>query len=474
MKGIHFSVHPEDGRKVRLEGHDDETIIAHCTPKGAGALALLRMSGANVCEIASAMSKLASKQSIRDVPSHTIHYGWVTNSSGERVDQVMFIVMHAPATFTGQDVVEITCHNNQFIIDAITEIALRNGARLAQEGEFTKRAVLNKKVDLLQAEAINDLIHAQTPLALKKSLSQLKGTLSDWTLKIEKELFRVLAFCEASFEFIDEEITFDAPMRATLQSIRTMITNVKKTYSHQQQIKKGFRIALLGSVNAGKSSIFNALLDKQRAIVTNKAGTTRDVLEDALYKDGIYWTVVDTAGLRTTEDEIEQEGIKRSFIESQTADVIILVCDGTRALSQEEQTIYEQIIASYPNKVIVIENKADQGICVTRNLPHAPALRISAHQPETIAMLEAAIEEKITSLSSTMDTPFLLNKRQYSLLIELEHKLEQIEMMFNGPIQYEILSYHLNDALAHLSELTGKSISEKGMDAIFKEFCVGK
>jgi tRNA modification GTPase len=460
--------------KGTLLHHDDETIIALCTPKGPGALALLRMSGVHARDIASAMTVLPSKKTINTVETHTVHYGWIVDPQGVRVDQVMSIVMHAPATFTGQDVVEITCHNNPFIIDQIIEIAIHHGARLAQEGEFTKRAVLNKKVDLLQAEAINDLIHAQTPRALKKSLSQLKGSLSEWTLKIETELFRVFAFCEASFEFIDEEITFDEEIRTALRSARSMITNVKKTYSSQQQIKQGFRVALLGSVNAGKSSIFNALLSKQRAIVTSMAGTTRDVLEDALYKDGIYWTIVDTAGLRTTNDEIEQEGIRRSFIESQTADVIILVCDGTRALSQEEHMIYEQLIKSYESKVIVIENKADQGHVIARNLSCEPALRISAHQPETITSLEALIATKITSLSSRMNAPFLLNKRQFSLLIELERKLRQIETILNGPIQYEILSHHLNDALAHLSELTGKSISEQGMDAIFKQFCVGK
>jgi tRNA modification GTPase len=460
--------------KGTLLHHDDETIIAHCTPKGPGALALLRMSGVHATDIASAMSTLPSKKSLQEVPSHTIHYGWIVDQQAARVDQVMFIVMRAPGTFTGQDVVEITCHNNQFIIDAIIEIAVHHGARIAQQGEFTKRAVLNKKVDLLQAEAINDLIHAQTPRALKKSLSQLKGSLSEWSEKIEKELFRILAFSEASFEFIDEEITFDEQIRTSMRAIRSMITSVKKTYSHQQQIKQGFRVALLGSVNAGKSSIFNTLLSKQRAIVTDKAGTTRDVLEDALYKDGIYWTIVDTAGLRTTDDEIEQEGIKRSFIESQTADIIILVCDGTRHLSQEESAIYEQLIKSYGNKVILVENKADQGSIIARNLPREPEIRISAHQPETITALETLIESKITRLSSHMDAPFLLNKRQFSLLIELERKLRQIETILNGPIQYEILSYHLNDALAHLSELTGKSISEHGMEAIFKEFCVGK
>ena len=181
--------------RQELLHQDDETIIALCTPKGPGALALLRMSGVNVREIASEMSNLASKKSVCDVESHTIHYGWIVDPHGARIDQVMIIVMHAPATFTGQDVVEITCHNNQFIIEAIIELALHYGARLAQEGEFTKRAVLNNKVDLLQAEAINEIIHAQTPRALKKSLSQLKGSLSEWLQTIEKELLRVLAFC---------------------------------------------------------------------------------------------------------------------------------------------------------------------------------------------------------------------------------------------------------------------------------------
>lgn len=460
--------------KGTLHHYDDQTIIAHCTPKGSGALALLRISGAEARTITSAMSKLPNKKTVISVESHTIHYGWVLDINGDRVDQVMFIIMDGPATFTGQDVVEITCHNNQFIIDTIIETAIHHGARIAQEGEFTKRAVLNKKIDLLQAEAINDVIHAQTPRALKASLSQLKGSLSSWSAEIERELVRILALSEASFEFIDEEITFDEQIRAALKSVRSMVTNIKKTYSHQQQIKQGFRIALLGSVNAGKSSLFNALLDKQRAIVTDKAGTTRDVIEGSLYKDGLYWTIVDTAGLRTTDDVIEQEGIKRSFDEAQTADVIILVYDGTRSLTDEEHIIYERLLKLYPNKIIIVENKIDQKQPNIHQLNAEHVLRISAHLPHTITLLENTLEKKIYNLSSHMDAPFLLNKRQFSLLIELERKLRYIETILNGPIQYEILSCHLNDAIAHLSELTGKSVSERGMDAVFKEFCVGK
>ena len=221
--------------------------------------------------------------------------------------------MRSPKTFTGQDTVEITCHNNQFIIEEIINLAIANGARLAQQGEFTKRAVFNGKIDLVQAEAINELIHAQTQLALKQSLAQLTGSFSHCLASLEKELLKALALSEASFEFLDEEMDFAPQIQALISSLQNTITGIKKTFNQQQQIRQGIRIAIIGSVNAGKSSLFNALLNQDRAIVSAIAGTTRDAIEAGVYTKGNYWTLVDTAGLRQTHDIIEQEGIKRSL-----------------------------------------------------------------------------------------------------------------------------------------------------------------
>lgn len=455
--------------------HDDQTIIAQCTPSGSGALALLRISGVDAVTIASHMSRLTSEKSLIQLPTHTIHYGKIVDTHGSTVDNVLFLLMHGPRTFTGQHTVEITCHNNPFIINQIIELAITHGARLAQEGEFTRRAVINKKIDLVQAEAINELIHAQTTQALKKSLAQLEGSFSHWIEQIEKELIKALAFSESSFEFIDEELEFGDRIKTSIDTILASINLAKKTFNQQQQIRQGVRIALIGSVNAGKSSLFNALLNKERAIVTALAGTTRDVIEAGLYKSQSYWTLIDTAGLRQTDDIIEQEGITRSLQEAALADIIVLVIDSARPITEHERTIYTDIITQHEHKIILVYNKIDSRMSNIDQIVAIPVLEVSSKNRTNIHLLEQRIEEKIATLFARADAPFLLNKRQFTLLIALEKTILEIHTMVHADtIAYELLSYHLQEALIHLTELTGKTISEQGMDAVFREFCVGK
>ncbi len=451
---------------------DEEIIIAQCTPQGKGALALIRVSGPQVRILVGSFARLASGKKIEEVPSHTIHYGHIHDQEVS-IDHVMIIVMDGPKTFTGQDTIEITCHNNPFLIEALITQGIKHGARIAQEGEFTRRAFLHGKIDLIQAEAINELISANTQLALKKSLSQLEGSFSHWISILERELIRALAWCEASFEFLDEEAEFGPQIKEQIMTVLEKITELKKTFDAQQQIRQGIRIALIGSVNAGKSSIFNALLGHRRAIVTNIAGTTRDVIEAGVYRNGNYWTLIDTAGLRQTADIIEQEGIKRSFEEAHKADIILLVFDGSRSLSDEEQNVYQELMNMYKHKIILVRNKADLLLQehVLKDQAHIP---FSTILQEHNAQLEGALENKIQEFFSSLDSPFLLNKRQHTLLLGLEKKLYTILELLTGVIQYEIVSYHLKDALEHISELTGRSVSEAGMDMVFKEFCVGK
>lgn len=459
-----------------LHALDDQTIIAQCTPTGSGALALLRLSGVQALAIADAYVQLPASKKITQVPSHTVHYGIIKNTQGVLIDQVLCIVMHGPKTFTGQDTVEITCHNNQFIIEAIIEQAIIHGARLAQPGEFTKRAFLHNKLDLVQAEAINELIHANTQFALKKSLAQLDGSLSHWVHTLEQELLRALAWCEASFEFLDEETEFGTAIYQQLDTILTRIAQLKVTFDQQQQIRQGIRIALIGSVNAGKSSLFNALIGQNRSIVTNLAGTTRDAIEAGIYRNGNYWTLIDTAGLRQATDIIEQEGIKRSFDEAHKADIILLIFDGSRVLSSQEQTIYTRLLTDYPHKIILVHNKADLPAAQNHLLDTTHALLVSAiTHNQALSTLEKRIEQKISTLFNAVESPFLLNKRQYTLLLALEQKLQTTQQLLeSNSIPYELVSYHLKDALEHISDLTGKSISEASMDTVFKEFCVGK
>jgi tRNA modification GTPase len=452
-----------------MHTHNEETIIAQCTPTGSGALALIRLSGESAITIADSFAHLGSRKKLIDCKSHTIHYGSIIDQNGHPIDQVLFLVFKKPHTFTGENTIEITCHNNPFIIEQIITQAIKRGARIAQRGEFARRAFLNGKIDLIQAEAINDLIHANTEQALKKSLAQIQGSLSNWIQSIQTELLKARAYCEASFEFIDEEIEFAPHIKENITSILTTISHLKKSFDQQNQIREGIRIAFLGTVNAGKSSLFNALLGKNRAIVTNIAGTTRDVIEAGLYRDGNYWTLVDTAGLRTTDDMIEQQGIERSFDEAQKADIIILVRDASQTLSPPEHQTYIQLLKQYSSKIIEVSNKADLAILSDK------AVATSISNPESIKQLECAIQKKVSVILDAADSPYLLNKRQFNILMSLEKQLDVINQMMNqGNIAYELLSYELKLALEIISELTGKSVDEAGMNMIFKEFCVGK
>ncbi len=452
---------------------ETQTIIAQCTPRGSGAIALLRLSGPEALSIATQLSRLPSNKTIDSVSSHTIHAGHVIDQKNNAIDHVMFLVMYGPRTFTGEDVVEITSHNNQFIVQDIIALAIKHGARLAREGEFCKRAVMNNKIDLVQAEAINELIHANTQLALKQSLAQVEGSLSQWIINIEQDLLKALAFCQASFEFIDEEdMEFGDQIKKIINNTSITIDQLKVSFDQQQRIRQGIRIAIIGSVNAGKSSLFNALLQKDRAIVTHIAGTTRDVIEAGIYKEQNYWTLIDTAGLRNTDDIIEQEGIERSLKEAQSADIILLVIDASRKMNTQEKTIYQQIAQEHPDKIITIFNKSD--LPQKTDFTCKKAINVSTTENVNIVNIEQAIEQKIEQLLHSIASPFLLNKRQFNLLLNVEQKLQQTLPLFTENIAYELLSVHLQDAIAELSALTGKSVSEDAMDKVFREFCVGK
>ena len=452
---------------------NNKSIIAQSTPVGRGAIALLRLSGSDAFEIADKIALFTNPKNISDQKSHTIHYGWVVDEHGDKVDQVLFLLMRAPHTFTGEDTVEITCHNNPFIIQMIIQQALRYGAHLAQPGEFTRRAFENKKLDLVQAEAINELLCAQTETALKKSLAQLDGSLSHWMAAIEEHLVKAYAWSEASFEFLDDEGDFGATIKQQLEAVALTIAQAIKTFDVQKQIREGFRIALIGSVNAGKSSLFNRLLAQERSIVTAIAGTTRDTVEAGLNCNGNHWTLIDTAGLRQTEDIVEQQGIKRSFDEAHKADIVILVIDGARQISAQEEKIYRDLYAQYAHKTIVVVNKIDQPQLFEQSL-FPEVLLVSTVTGLNSEKIEQAIEAKIQALLEKSDAPFLLNKRQHALLLTLQQQVKEIIQMLAGEIQYELVSYHLREALESISFMTGKTISEAAMDKVFKEFCVGK
>lgn len=456
-----------------IELKDEQVIVAQATPQGAGAIAMLRVSGSRAIEIVDSIAHIPGNKKLVDQDSHTIHYGWVVDKASQHVDQVLFLLMRAPKTFTGENVVEITCHNNQFLVEQVLDIIIQAGARLADQGEFTRRAVLHGKVDLVQAEAINELIHAQTSQALKQSLRQLEGSFSAWIANIEKQLIHIVAYCEASFEFLDEEISFEVQIKERLTLVQADVAQVLKTFDKRQYVTQGVRIALVGSVNVGKSSLFNALIHRQRAIVTDIAGTTRDTIEAGVYNEGAFVTFVDTAGLRDAHDVVEKIGIDRSFQEVTSSDVILLVCDATATYTQEEIDVYQSIAHNHKDKIIFVQNKIDAG---SQPVPffEQEVVYISVAHNKNVDQLRMKIDEKINALMHVGQSPCLLNKRQYTLLLLLESELERIKNSVAIRMDYELLVVSVNDALSKLSELTGKTITEDALDAIFREFCVGK
>jgi tRNA modification GTPase len=454
-----------------------DTIVAHCTPSGSGAIALLRISGSQAFSIAQLCAHLSSGKSLSSVDTHTIHHGWVIDHDGTKLDEVLFLAMRGPRTFTGEDTIEITCHNNQFLIEALIARLITCGARPAQPGEFTRTAVENNKIDLVQAEAINELIHAQSQHALKQALNQLEGSLSHQLAALETKVLRIIGLCEASFEFLEEDVDFSDQMREQLHTTLKTIAHLKKNFDQQQLVRQGVRIALVGTVNAGKSSLFNTLIGKNRAIVTSIAGTTRDVIEAGSYHKGMYWTFIDTAGLRNTNDVIEKEGIERSYQEAQHADLVLLVNDVSRLLTDAERTVYDTILTTYSPKTILVHNKIDALLPAALKNHYSPCLAIASVSTKTdegVTALHQTISDTIDELVAKTDSPFLLNKRHMTLLTSFENKLLTVSSLLQGTIEYELVAYHLKDALSVLTELTGKSVSEKAMDMIFRDFCVGK
>lgn len=460
------------------EGIDRDVIIAQATPRGNGAIALLRLSGKDVKKIISCFIRFPNQKTINDFSDKSIQFGHIIDKNNEIVDDVLFFIMDGPKTFTGENVIEITCHNNNIIIEKIIELACSNGARRAQPGEFSKRAVINKKIDVLQAEAIHDLINAQNEYALKSSLEQLHGSLSHSILFIDEQLCLLSAWIQASFEFLDEERDFTKDIVDLIDSIALYCQNLIDMYDKQKIIRDGFKISLLGSVNAGKSSLFNSLIEKNRAIVTPIEGTTRDVIEYTVYKNGINITFFDTAGIRETEDVIEQEGIKRSYESANQSDLILLVYDLSYNYSKEMIGWYDEIIKKYKNKLIFVNNKFDikKNINVIKiNSEEIKSFDVSVNNNEMIEVLKNELYSIIQYKINNAQASGLINLRHIDILSHIIKKLITIKSFFDhSNVYYEIVMIHINECLQLISDMTGKSCEEKSLDKVFKQFCVGK
>ena len=345
---------------------NEATICAISTPIGEGGIGIVRISGRDAISIADKIFFSKKNKKLSSLASHTIHYGEIRDNNSERVDEALVSIMKAPNTYTKEDVIEINCHGGALSLKRVMELVIKNGARLAEPGEFTKRAFLNGRIDLAQAEAVIDIINSKTDDSLRLAVGQLSGILSKKVNAIREELISIIASVEASIDFVDEDIEFisrdvmEKRIKGAVDEIEALIT----TADEGRIYKEGIATAIIGRPNVGKSSLLNALLKEERAIVTPVPGTTRDVIEEWVNIKGMPLRILDTAGIRHTEDIVEMEGVKRSREAIKMADIILLLIDGSVKLNEEDKRLMEEI---RDKRLIVLLNKSDLPSLVKKN-----------------------------------------------------------------------------------------------------------
>jgi tRNA modification GTPase len=452
----------------------DDTIAAIATPLGEGGLAVIRVSGAGAIEIAERSFRPAGKAArpISVAASHTIHYGHIL-WRGQAVDEVMVSVLRTPRTFTREDVVEISCHGGLLPARLVLDALLENGARLAEPGEFTRRAFLNGRIDLAQAEAVADLIHARTELALAAAQEQLAGKLSQRINLLRDDLMKVLAHVEAHIDFPDEDIAPDTREKliARLRGAVGFMEELLRTANEGQILRRGIRAVIVGRPNAGKSSLLNQLLGRERAIVSPIPGTTRDTIEETANIRGLPILFIDTAGLREASGEIEREGMRRSRESAGAAELVLHVLDASEPLLAEDAAHLEEF-AGKPR--ILARNKID----LTRRLElpaGLPAVDVSCVTGEGIEALKDAIKEKVWAGEiSTEMLQVMINARHQDALRRGREAVERAAGALVEDLSLELVALDLRIGVNAVGEIVGKTTTEDLLDSIFSQFCIGK
>jgi tRNA modification GTPase len=441
-----------------------DTIVAIATPSGRGGLGVIRISGPDAARIAGAL--IGRSKPLK--PRHA------TFARFADADQVVVTSFPAPRSYTGEEVAEISAHGSPVVLSAILRRAMEAGARLAEPGEFTLRAFLNGKLDLIQAEAVADLIDAVTPLQARAAFDQLEGTLTAAIGAIEKELFDVVARLEASLDFPDEGYHFVAP-QAARESLARVIERIDSLLAQAERgrlIREGAQVAIVGAPNVGKSSLFNALLNANRAIVTAVPGTTRDLLTERADIGGLSLALIDTAGVRETADVVEQEGVSRARDTLRVADLILVVLDRSRPLSGDDLTLLDETTAQ--PRVIVV-NKCDlPAAWDSRGLRPDPVVPISVKTATGLDDLIAAIARVLSAEQSSRDRPAVTNLRHAMLLQRARAALLQATDALEGSISEEFPLLDLQEAGHALQEITGRRTTDDLLEHIFRNFCIGK
>ena len=454
-----------------------ETIAAISTGMSNSGIGIVRISGDDAFQIIDRIYK--GKKKLSEADSHTIHYGFIKDG-GETVDEVLVSVMRAPRTFTGEDTVEINCHGGVYVVQRVLETVLKNGARPAEPGEFTKRAFLNGKMDLSQAEAVIDVITSKNEYALQSSVSQLRGSVKKKIETMRETLLYHTAFIETALDD-PEHISVDGygeTLEKELIPIREELKKLIDSAGNGRIIKEGIQTVILGKPNAGKSSLLNVLSGRERAIVTEIEGTTRDVLEEQIHLNGLNLNMIDTAGIRQTEDVVEKIGVEKAREYAESADLIIYVADASRKLDENDREI-AQIIAG--KKVVVLLNKSDLEPVLTREElcifleDEFPVIEVSAKEEKGIRELEQQLKTMFLSGDlSFNDEVMITNMRQKSAIQDAYMSLRKVQESIENQMPEDFYSIDLMDAYEALGSITGETIGEDLVNEIFSKFCMGK
>lgn len=456
-----------------------ETIAAIATGMSNSGIGIVRISGDQAFEVIDRIYRNKKGQSgtLRDAKSHTAHYGYIYDGD-ERIDEVLVLIMRGPNSYTAEDTVEIDCHGGVRMVQRILETVLHNGARTAEPGEFTKRAFLNGRLDLAQAEAVAELIHASNDYALKSSVSQLGGSVSGKIRALRESILYETAFIESALDD-PEHISLDGYGNRLLKVLETVLEEMEKLIASADDgrvMTEGVRTVILGKPNAGKSSLMNVLLGEERAIVTDIAGTTRDTLEEHINLRGISLNVVDTAGIRDTEDVVEKIGVSRAVKAAEEADLIIYVADGSRPLDESDQEIMDLI---RDKKAIVLLNKTDLKLTVDKEVLEKQCghrvIPISAKEEQGIEDLEKEIQSMFYHGEIAFnDQVYITNARHKEALEAAFKSLRMVQSSVLDGMPEDFYSIDLVDAYEQLGLILGEAVDDDVVNEIFSKFCTGK
>lgn len=455
-----------------------DTIAAISTAVSASGIGIIRVSGNRAVEIADQVYRSKKKNwSLSDAATHTIHYGHIYDG-GEMVDEVLVMLMRAPRTFTGEDTVEIDCHGGVYAMKRVLETVLKQGARIAEPGEFTKRAFLNGRLDLSQAEAVMDVIQSKNQHALNNSIRQLKGSVKQKITEIRQKILYEIAYIEAALDDPEHMSLdgFDDRLLDTVEEQKARIEQLLSTSEDGKMIQEGIRTVIVGKPNAGKSSLLNVLLGEDRAIVTEIAGTTRDTLEEYIHMGGVTLRLVDTAGIRQTSDVVESIGVDKALNQAEQADLILYVADASVSLDESDYQIMEMI---REKQAIVLLNKSDLPEKVSAGelarLTGKQVTAVSAKEETGLRELKSQIESMFFQGKLKLpEDVYITNLRHKKLLQEAVESLNQVLDSLHAHMPEDFYSIDLMSAYEALGSILGESVDEDVINEIFHKFCVGK